>query len=263
MTRLITDLWAYGKAVFAETWRGILTLFDILGIVLFLYPKLSASLTNDESLVKTTGGLIFFLSFSLANFSLYRKLTDNISYQADIRLKILNKYFSHSYGGRQPGFRREAPRNSGGFNKQGVPDWGSLWVDIMSENIGQEEGKLVWELDKTKTKLPPLFASDDASITETNLPVRVAGRTPIGGHCIFDVPFAERDPHAFAQALKSLIESNQKYQIVLRYRTVRVGGESSLHELPIKGDFQDFYQAVLKHWEDSGHKDLAEVARIT
>jgi len=41
MTKLITDFLAYLKAVFGETWKKVFTLFDILGMALFFYPKLA------------------------------------------------------------------------------------------------------------------------------------------------------------------------------------------------------------------------------
>jgi hypothetical protein len=74
--------------------------------------------------------------------------------------------------------------------------------------------------------------------------------------------FTEKDPQAFASALKSLVSSKQQYQVVLRYRTSRVDGESKTHKLRIKGDFRSFYREVLKHWGEHGFRDLVELARM-
>lgn len=260
MLRLVTDFLAYLKAVFVETWQKVFTLFDILGIALFIYPKLAGGLANDESLVRTIGGLIFLVSFLLANFSLYRQLTEATSYQADIRLKILEQDFGHSYGGSRSPFR-EVPKSSYGFNKQGIPDWCSLWAKINIANIGYERGQLVWEFDKAKTKLPPLFIHDKAEV-EFYVPPSLEGRRSCKMDFHLDVLLAEREPHAFAQSLKALVKSKARYQVVLSYKTRRVDGESEARQLFIKGDFKGLYEKVLKYWSENGFKDLADLARI-
>jgi hypothetical protein len=261
MTKLITDFLAYLKAVFGETWRMVCTLFDILGIALLFYPKLAENLVSNELLIRTIGGLIFFISFLLANFSLYREMADATSYQADIRLEVLEKGFSHSYGsGRSP--FREIPKNPYGFDRQGLPDWCYLWANIGVVNIGYEKGQLAWELDKAKTKLPSLFAPDKVNV-EFYPPGSLEGRNSSGADFFFDVLLTEREPYAFAQSLKALVKSKQGYQVVLRYKTKRVDGESSTRELPIIGDFQDFCQEILTYWDKNGFADLVDLARIT
>lgn len=259
MPKLVTDLIAYLKAVFVETWNIVFTLFDVLGIVLFFFPTLANSLVSNEALVRTIGGLIFFSSFLLANFTLYIKLVEESSYKADLRLEVLEKGFHHSYGTRRSPFH-EVKENPGGFDKQGLPDWGSLWANIRVANVGFEKGQLIWELDKAKTKLPPLFDSGRISI-EFHPPISVAGRSSSRADLFFDALFTEHDPHTFAQSLGALVKSKQRYQVVLRYRTSRVDGESETRELHIKGDFQDLYQKVFEYWEDYGFSDLADAAR--
>jgi hypothetical protein len=203
---------------------------------------------------------MFFSSFILANFLLYRRLAQDISYQADMRLAILEKDFSHSYGSRRSPFR-EVQTNLYGFSKQGVPDWGSLWANIRIANAGYEQGQLAWEYDESKTKLPSLFASDKVNI-EFCPPLSVAGRSSSSAHFFFDVLFAEQDPCAFAQALGGLVKSKQRYEVILRYRTSRIDSESKARELRIEGDFQGFYQKVLKYWDEHGFKDLVSLAQI-
>jgi hypothetical protein len=73
MKRLVKDFILYLKAVFLESRRWILTAFDILGIVLFLFPSLGESVLDSLLLARTIGGSIFFGSFLLANFTLHRK----------------------------------------------------------------------------------------------------------------------------------------------------------------------------------------------
>ena len=70
---LLRDFFTYLKAVFAESQRLIFTAFDIVGIVLFFFPHLAEGLVRNETLARAIGGAIFFVSFLLANFLLYRK----------------------------------------------------------------------------------------------------------------------------------------------------------------------------------------------
>ena len=73
MPKWIRDFGAYLNAVFVESQRRLFTAFDVVGIVLFLFPHLAERLTKDVSLVRITGAIIFLVSFVLANFTLYRK----------------------------------------------------------------------------------------------------------------------------------------------------------------------------------------------
>jgi hypothetical protein len=136
MVGLISDLFGYLKSVFFETWQKVFTLFDILGLLLFFYPKVARCLEDNPSLAKTIGGLMFFISFLIANFSLYRKLIQDIPHQADLRLAVQDNGFSYPHGiGRSP--FREIRSSPTGFSGQGLPDWGSLWANIRITNYGR------------------------------------------------------------------------------------------------------------------------------
>ena len=260
MMTFFVDLLAYLKAVFIETWQKVFTFFDILGIVLFFYPQIATDLINDLTLVRSIGAFIFFLSFLLANFSLYRKLAQDASYQAEIRLEVLEKGFNHSHGSRDS--FRELRKNPGGFNKQGLPDWGILWANIRVTNIGYEKGQLIWELDQAKIKFPSLFDCEKTNI-EFYPPRTIEGRNSSGANLFFDILFTEQDPRAFAQALRLLVKSKKRYQVIIKYRTKRVDGESKTQELHLKGNFQDFHQAILEYWSGFGFNDLVKLAKIT
>ena len=259
MADIVSDLAAYLEAVFVETWHWLFTIFDVVGVVLFFYPQLAGGLTDNEALVRTVGGLMFFCSYLLANFSLYRKLARDISYEADIRLKVVEQGFGHSYGSRRSPFR-EVQVSPNGFTKDGLPDWGSLGASIRIENVGHEEGQLVWEFEEAKSRLPPLFDLDQVHI-EFYTPARVAGRGSFSIDFCFDVALTTQDPLTFAQALGNLIKSKQRYQVVLRYSTSRVGGESKTRRLYIKGDFKSLHQGVLEYWDQHAFNDLADLAR--
>jgi len=183
------------------------------------------------------------------------------SYRADIRLDVVDYGFGHSLGSRRSPFRG-VQRSSRGFNDQGLPDWGTLWANIKFRNIGLERGRPYWELDAGKTILPALFDGDSANI-QFYPPRSIAGRTPTGAFPFFlDILFTERDPYRFAKALKHLVEFGERYQVVLRYWTTRVDGESVPKELVLEGDFQDLHRSIVERWDNSGFKNLADLARL-
>jgi len=68
---LLRDFGAYLKAVFTEGRLLVFTAFDVIGILLFVFPHLAQGL--DEALARTIGGVIFFASFLFANFRLFRR----------------------------------------------------------------------------------------------------------------------------------------------------------------------------------------------
>jgi len=78
MLGLINDFCSYARAVFLEIRQLLFTIFDVLGIILFMFPQTAQRLTQDESLTKTIGAAIFFASFLLANFMLYRKMAPKL-----------------------------------------------------------------------------------------------------------------------------------------------------------------------------------------
>jgi hypothetical protein len=259
MLQLIKSFLEYLTALLTETEQKAFAFFDLVGIILFFFPQLAQSLTTDELLARTVGGFVFFLSFLLANFSLYRKLRIDRSDQADIWLRILEKSFNNPYGvGRYP-FRNSIP-NLSGFDEQGLPQWCSLYVQIEVANTGYEKGNLNSQIDEKKTKLPALFRSDDLHF-ECYLPTNVEPRVsfPVPLYC--DVLTIKQEPKAFAQSLKALVKTKQGYQVVLHYKTKRVDGESEIRSLVIKGDLQDFYQKMLEYWDNNGFKELANLAR--
>jgi len=69
------NIFDYLKDVFVESQRRILTVFDIVGIILFFFPSVAQSLITDVALTRIIGGLIFFVSFLWANYSLYKRLS--------------------------------------------------------------------------------------------------------------------------------------------------------------------------------------------
>jgi len=77
--KIFSDFWAYLKTVFVGGQQLVFSFFDVLGIVLFFFPNLAERLVRDETLTRRIGGGIFFLSFLMANFFLYRRLIQETS----------------------------------------------------------------------------------------------------------------------------------------------------------------------------------------
>lgn len=75
---LFRDFLSYFKAVFTEGQPLVFAAFDIIGIVLFFFPQIAESLVKDLALTRAVGGFIFFASFLFANFSLYRRLKQDV-----------------------------------------------------------------------------------------------------------------------------------------------------------------------------------------
>jgi hypothetical protein len=72
---LFQDLSKYLKEIFGESQRIVFTAFDLIGIGLFFFPRIAQGLVDNEVFARSIGGLIFFISFLLANFNLFRRLT--------------------------------------------------------------------------------------------------------------------------------------------------------------------------------------------
>ena len=66
-------MFSYIKELFAEGKNWIFTLFDLLGIVLFLVPHLTQGVESNNKFVQDIGITILLISYALANFIVYRK----------------------------------------------------------------------------------------------------------------------------------------------------------------------------------------------
>jgi hypothetical protein len=73
MSNLAQDFKAYLKAVFLESSKWILTLFDIVGILLFFQPRILEELLQNEQMARAAGLGLFLLSFLISNFMVFRK----------------------------------------------------------------------------------------------------------------------------------------------------------------------------------------------
>lgn len=258
MAELVRDISGYLRAVFVESWRWTAIVFDVVGIVMFCSPSSFERVTQNAALAQAIGGGVFFLSFLVANFLLYREIHVE---GADIRLRLVQQSFSPSSGSRQVSAFRHIRRGYLGFNDQGLPDWASLYARIELANVGWEKGTLLWQVDKAKTRLPDLFDLDQSEVSlhpHSSVPPRDAWHQDL----FLDVLCTLEDPRSFALALKELVQHKSRYKVVVRYRTKRVDSDTRPRELLIEGDFRGFHEAVLRHWARYGPQELVELARL-
>jgi hypothetical protein len=255
---MVRDIAGYLRAVFTKSWRWTAIVFDVVGILMFCSPGSFEWVIQNAALAQAIGGGVIFLSFLVANFSLYREMHVE---GADIRLRVVQQSFSPSSGSREVSAFREIKRGYLGFNDQGVPDWASLYARIELANVGWERGTLLWQVDKAKTRLPHLFDLDQCKVSfhpHATVPPRDCWEEDL----FFDILWTVQDPQSLGLGLRELVERRRRYKLVVRYRTKRVDSETRGRKLVIEGDFQGLYEAVLKHWADYGHQELADAARI-
>jgi hypothetical protein len=93
---------AYLKATFLESEKIVFTLFDVLGIALFLAPGLAAKLLDDRSLVQLVGGGIFLLSFIVANYVSYKNLLGQVQRDCPFAIRL----FAQTLGDNFPDSQR-------------------------------------------------------------------------------------------------------------------------------------------------------------
>jgi|SRR3989344_1469372 len=257
MNELFFDFFDYLRDLLVEGFQKAFLLFDIFGIVLVLYPNFVSRWLANEVLTKTIGVVILVLSFLLANFTLYRRFAAINRQKADLRINVAANFINPSTGSVRSPFKG-VTQSSHGFNKQGLPDWGSLYAEIHINNIGHEEGELVWKYNHKKTKFPSLFNLEQVNI-DFNPPARIPPRDKRGIAFYFYVLITEQDPELFAKALKEMKERKETYKLVLTYWTIRVDGETNPREVVITGKFDEFIDKVLEYWSGYGHQDLFDL----
>jgi hypothetical protein len=70
---MFQDIVSYTKDIFTEGKNWIFTLFDLLGIVLFLFPHLAQGIESNDKHIQDIGIAIVLISYTLGNFVLYKK----------------------------------------------------------------------------------------------------------------------------------------------------------------------------------------------
>jgi hypothetical protein len=61
------------KTVLFESGRWVFAIFDFIGVVLFFFPSLLGMVQQNQSATQLLGAIIFIISFTFANFTLYNK----------------------------------------------------------------------------------------------------------------------------------------------------------------------------------------------
>ncbi len=80
MSRLVSDFFAYLKELFWQGIQIVFSIFEIAGIAVFFWPL------QNPQVTRLIGGIIFVLSFLIANFALFRKYKPPLLDQASILL---------------------------------------------------------------------------------------------------------------------------------------------------------------------------------
>lgn len=260
---MVKDLPVYLRAVFVESYHVLLTIVDIIALVQIFWPVLAERLIGIRLPFRTIGEGLFFFSFILANFNAYRKLareTSDPPIRAHIHLTNVEqqKLLPSIKESGHPPFRdlREMPSR---FDVEGLPDWGTLWVQIRIANHGREDGQLVLEIDQGKTKLPEFFDGTRIAI-EPNVPsLEVKGRKAFNQDLFFHILMRDQKWDSFVRTMQSWIRRKKTYRLVIRYRTKGVDDESQIRRLAIKGDLEPFCRELLKLWRD---KDSSALERL-
>jgi len=257
MKELVSDFLDYLKYLLFDGYQMAFTLFDILGIVLLFSPHLANTVLTNERLVRIIGGCIFLASFLLANFKLYRKFSDRDRQKANIILRSKGNFLNPPSGSVRSPFPniKESPR---GFNNQGLPDWGSVYAEIIIRNIGHEEGWLIWEYDPKRSKFPGLFDLDSAKVG-FDPPTNISERRQVGVAFYFNLLFNEHDPESFARKLKRIKDNGENYKIVITYRTERIDSETEPRTLKITGNFDGFIHDIVEYWGGYSHSELCKI----
>ena len=192
------------------------------------------------------------------------KLKKPLSLEADIKLELIPAEYDYgfrvSYGTRES--FKNVKNSKLGFKENGMPDYATLCERIKIRNIGLESGEL--EHDLKIEDLPPLFSKEkDHRHIHFYPPFNIEGRKsypPIEFY--LDILFTEDNPQKFAKEIKALVEKKKSYKIVMEYRTEAVSGLSRHSSLIFEGNFEGFHRAIIKHWEDYGFDELAQIARL-
>jgi hypothetical protein len=179
MARLATSFGRYLRDIFVGTWQTVLVLFDLLGIVLFVHPQVAVGITNNETLVRIIGGLLFLSAFLIANFSLY----DRLAAKPDAEFYI-ERVKNVSFGGHGPiDFIGDATRLAPSLeisvtfrafvSKPNSPTSARFAVvsvepDCLYENMPVEDIEVVLQTERHHTRLdnPLRLDADDAHVLE-------------------------------------------------------------------------------------------------
>ena len=192
-------------------------------------PELSKSLDWATSITKNTGCLLLILSFSLANYNIYRKYASN---KAEIQLQITKfKFKPYRVGNTLP------------YEKQPLPHQGCIRVEVEITNRGKEQGGLVIDKNIVTKKLPDLFDRKNAYVYSDLLENQIIDPRilpPKEAILIVKIPFSEQDDDSLVLKLKQFVQSHERYEIYINYHTNSVDGPLHYRRLKLSGDFNEF-----------------------
>lgn len=213
--RFITEFIAYLQAVFTEGKNIFLSIFDVIGIILFFSPYIQIHYFTDPQVLQKIGIGIFIVSYTLANFNAFRKLFEINAEKANIILKVEEIYFNP---------KREHKVLYGFVDETGMPEYGSIFAKIVISNIGYEVGNLEYQIDEEKANVPAFLDKNGLTIYQGLISSRVEPRRTLRNNIILHFPINIKERQKFSEVLKKETQKEKKYAIPLIYWTERVDG---------------------------------------
>ena len=197
----------------------------------------------------------FLVSAYLVHRDTQAELASLYSEKADLKLYQQSFAFLH----KEP-ILIFSNRYEFGINEDGLPIRGIVVASLDIHNVGREEGQLDWELDLELSDMPSIFqvfkGEEDGEMLDLPDPVPARKRTNIVWR--LECGIAAEDPMEFARELSSELSFN----LVLRYRTLRVVKPSEYSTLRVTGTVTDYQAAIRKRWIGLGKSDLAAVPPV-
>lgn len=254
MKKLFFDIISYLKDILIGSTNRIITIFDVIGIVLFLYPQLANKIVSNKLVIRILGISIFLLCFLIANFLTYRKLIGQLRKKpADIKIK------AHSTEWKISRFHNSVP-----------VDFIIFQIVLDIKNEGDEQGKLNFiELKRFETKTTLLnsmpskirFENESESYQHTNTVVKFPYKVEANYwntnlSCVMEIAINERDAVNIAREMNEL----KDFFIEFCYEFEALNGKTSKRNFQINESYGNLKKKILKHWNEGKRHDLLCIA---
>lgn len=250
MHRLKLEISSYLKTVFGESTRLVLTVFDIVGIIFFLYPSLGQSIGLDESVVRFIGGFIFIGSFVVANFLVYRSLLLKIEKKPG-NLGVRWKSSSWNISGSREGIPINPFVCRVYFKLDNAGDEPVVLRDFVVASITTNTDYF----DKIPSTAGWYIQSDSPqqNNVKINFPYRFDAHTwNTTIFCALEVNFRIGDRQSFVAQLTEL----KDYQIRFKYIVETMEDETREQHIDVVDNFDNFRKRTLQTWADEKRYDL-------
>jgi hypothetical protein len=235
--------------------RYVKHLFSLWTTIIFTIVDLVAYIIGASSQHFSMHAWVYWfiagIGFLIANIQLYiqqeKKIIQYEATEADLIIKPLEAgdcYVPYIIG----------------YDLREMPKQICLLSKFEIENIGIEPGSLLCEVDTTKSEIPDVFILDESELTGSFLGksrVEVYGRDRINIEWELSVISTVSDAKLFAQRVKGI----KDYQLLIHYKTKRIGGFSRPRQVVLRGQFDYFKDRLFEQWTRTNHPELCEILR--